>query len=651
MQSQPSPSKRLQFNSIRCPLCLAICSHPLIDALVMPILTLLEHVTDLALKQAAVDQLSSERLTHHRLTSLPHLALDKYTFYLCGRCEKPYIAGVNDCFSQYDNFREAHLCTACLITSHGNSVPTSFPIQQLCKSPHDHQDAFVWKCRFCCYPASVICHDHTHLCPKCHERDDAVRKGTALKSPPKRCRGRGCCQSAIPIPEGYSFHNNGPTPNCELLAYCAICQSLPIPEEKNIAIEPPIQTNSTLLGSRSIQDEKSKQHGKEKLKSRMQAKPNYEKRSENMLFNPSGAFDMNGWISPNHIYGVQSPTNSTISISSSSSSSLAGLSSPLLTPENKKRSPTRTNASGIGKLHSPQNVRLWSVETLDVHHFSLNENTNTKFVMSSQDACMAQCVDIANFIPTRYSPAITRIELSFKYGCLSSACDVVSTIQLKAAIYDSRMNEISIFNSQAFEVNTQLDNWKSISQCFTLPRSSKPRFVVLAIRGEQVKANNKALLSYLSVDEKLNEIYVTECSVSVLYRQNHENLFFRNAFSRISHSLVGPIQPIIKMFDISEKEENTRLKKEKHKRNSRQKPASSYNNNNQLHSSTSTGNMAKVSVISDRRIITGSASFSISNTKIISDESLRRISEKDASLLKRGRLSRSFYRSRYCKYF
>lgn len=743
MRSQPMLSKQLSFSGIRCPLCLRICRHPLVDKLVAPCEALLKTVARLALEQATLDQSSvlpssngnqghqcdvvdSQQQCRKMATTtnvVDQTLVDSYTFYMCAKCQQPYIAGISDCLDQYQNNNNnktnsinnhnngksiindinnnndnnnndndsmysaiSHFCSACLLTSPANPFSTAKPLEQLCLSPRTHSSAFVWKCRFCCHPASVICHDHTHICKSCYDRDTAVRNGVALKFPPKRCKGRSVCTN-MHMCHNESVHRNGPTIDCELLLYCAICSSLPKhkgsmkqskqdsrqnstlkDEQQGVVVEEARERRQRLGGQRKVNDQTQGVRINNNVSRNTHSVSEAVVKSPNMLFNPCGAEGMDGWICPYHA-DTTSPTqgnnrqlNSSTVTSPSSSFSVS--------EQYQKESSIQKNL--IGQLSSSsKKLGQWTVETTETSSIIDDGDSivSTNFVMSSQHACMAQCVDIANFIPSRYSSAITRIEVALQsQGYVST-----SSVKLIAAVYDSRMNEISSFKSPAFDTPT--DHWQCISHSFTLSRSSRPRFVVLAVMGEQRHHQKEhKRFTWNRQVPRHGIIKVKHCAVHVLYRNNHRRLFYRNAFDRVSLQLIGPKQPIVQLLiDTKEEEDGKEVqKKEKEKllhtvrrgvqpehlatntlpstKPPQQQPQLEQDQQPQLpiveheefaehHFHQRSFSRVSSASLSLRSVETAtSASSCVSNA------------EKDRHFLRRGRLSRSFYRCRYRQY-
>ncbi|CAJ1961223.1 unnamed protein product [Cylindrotheca closterium] len=191
-------------------------------------------------------------------------ALKKYAFYLCSHCKEPYFGGTVECSDEMveeesSSDTEPRLCMAC--------TP-----QIVCHSPLEHLGSIVWKCRYCCQPATHVCYGNVHFCNHCHDRNTqrvqqiqvwkqeerlsrrrmGNSKGAKMEPPPPLepipCPGKDC---TFPKPSlsssstgndgnnnpavGISnvstsssmaeFHSNGSSADCEQVYTCLICQS------------------------------------------------------------------------------------------------------------------------------------------------------------------------------------------------------------------------------------------------------------------------------------------------------------------------------------------------------------------------------------------------------------------------------------------
>ncbi len=131
-----------------------------------------------------------------------------YAFYLCGGCDEPYFGGTVECADEQQGESDVdRLCQSC--------SPKS---QEICRRPFEHRAYHVWKCRYCCSPASFVCYGNVHFCKPCHDRKNP--KLEEVEEIP--CRGASC---TFPKPQGQTTHSNGPSRHCEQVYYCAWCKS------------------------------------------------------------------------------------------------------------------------------------------------------------------------------------------------------------------------------------------------------------------------------------------------------------------------------------------------------------------------------------------------------------------------------------------
>lgn len=228
--AQPVPGKRLLFNGCQCAKCGTICEHAelehltrttdalrqQVDALVEEQLTLeAPQVLEAARRETNDDSLSLKKVIQE--------ARRKYAFYLCSHCRKPYFGGTVECADALepptdggrDMTSAERLCVAC--------APQS---QVVCQNPLAHRGHIIWKCRFCCQPATHVCYGNTHFCSDCHDRNTARYTLPPSSRPPSiasiPCPGDAC---TYPKPAGTITHQNGSTMACEQVYGCACCQS------------------------------------------------------------------------------------------------------------------------------------------------------------------------------------------------------------------------------------------------------------------------------------------------------------------------------------------------------------------------------------------------------------------------------------------
>jgi hypothetical protein len=256
--AQPSSTKRLLFTGCQCAKCSQICDHPELENLTRTTDRLRVKVDELIEEQLKTDipeiwkqivtpTVDSTDITNNnnnninlRKASLLDDARRKYAFYLCGHCGEPYFGGTVDCADQQfadddgenqEQQQKQRLCVAC--------APQS---QMVCRNPLEHGRYLIWKCRYCCQPATHVCYGNVHFCNSCHQRNsDRVREAQGSTRPP-RLEPIPCLRLSCPFPKVHAAdesiaalegsrnrlnhqHLNGPTLQCEQVYSCTFCAS------------------------------------------------------------------------------------------------------------------------------------------------------------------------------------------------------------------------------------------------------------------------------------------------------------------------------------------------------------------------------------------------------------------------------------------
>ena len=222
---------RISFSFLKCPddRCTSQISHPLLASDLAPSLALEDAVRKKALM----------RLRYEQAEKMPELsdpaskffndpsgfALDRYAYYLCHKCDKPYFGGLARCGVAVGTFkREDLICGGC--------QPQA--LDALC--PTHGAEYVMWKCRFCCTPSVFHCFGTTHFCSRCHDKPSEMQSmerdgklppcpsgplGAALKLPigaEHNKDGSGCGPGVCPL---NIFH---PPPGVEYCLGCSVCQ-------------------------------------------------------------------------------------------------------------------------------------------------------------------------------------------------------------------------------------------------------------------------------------------------------------------------------------------------------------------------------------------------------------------------------------------
>mmetsp|Transcript_32231 Transcript_32231/g.63810 ORF Transcript_32231/g.63810 Transcript_32231/m.63810 type:complete len:580 (+) Transcript_32231:2-1741(+) len=250
----PDRSRRLLFSGCRCAKCGAFCDHELLREITRRTDALRGRVDALVRERLAVDLPPEEwaRADDVRRAELVEGGRRRYAFYRCGSCDGPYFGGTVACADDadaWDGGGEERLCPSC-----------SPALQAACRDPVVHRGHHVWKCRYCCRPATHVCYGSVHFCDSCHDRNSAhvrakrerksrrgrsgIATGTSLEETLVAipCPGGDAC--SFPKPEGRSTHSNGPSKESEQVYHCAICSSggdglpLEMPGSRNFVKNP-----------------------------------------------------------------------------------------------------------------------------------------------------------------------------------------------------------------------------------------------------------------------------------------------------------------------------------------------------------------------------------------------------------------------------
>ena len=190
------PGPRISFNFINCPFCQEEMSHPRLQALLQPILTLRQTVQERALNRLRIEGRMGDRKivgpNEPFFQNPTGFAMHTYCYYQCARCQKPYFGGEARCLEQQqqegDEGAGGHdpenlVCPSCVAGAAGGAG------NAVCGK---HGDDFQgYKCFYCCSMAVFFCYGNTHYCNTCH----AGRYETGVPCPvgPKSVRLNGPC--------------------------------------------------------------------------------------------------------------------------------------------------------------------------------------------------------------------------------------------------------------------------------------------------------------------------------------------------------------------------------------------------------------------------------------------------------------------------
>mmetsp|Transcript_320 Transcript_320/g.771 ORF Transcript_320/g.771 Transcript_320/m.771 type:complete len:654 (-) Transcript_320:84-2045(-) len=262
--AQPQPGRRLLFRGCQCALCGTVCDdHPRLSSSPprrerdngqrRSTDRLRKEVDELLIEQLKEEQSDVFRMAHEQgdaaMASLLEEGRRRYAFYLCGHCDKPYFGGTVDCAEDmmvrveedHNNNQQTSPLSA-----DEKLCPSCAPQTQIvCHNPLEHGRYLVWKCRYCCQPATHLCYGSVHFCQCCHERNStrvaefssSGSRILGVRPPPLQpvpCPGVDQCGFPKPHPtnggtDGDSDddcrHKNGSIIECEQVYYCVLCDS------------------------------------------------------------------------------------------------------------------------------------------------------------------------------------------------------------------------------------------------------------------------------------------------------------------------------------------------------------------------------------------------------------------------------------------
>ena len=265
--SQPQPGRRLLFRGCQCALCGAVCDdHPRLSSSSETIGRsgggdnaqrrstdrLRKQVDELLIEQLKEEQSDVFRVAQEQgdaaIASLLEEGRRRYAFYLCGHCDKPYFGGTVDCAEdmmvRVEEDENSQRTTP--LSADEKLCPSCAPqTQVVCHNPIEHGRYLLWKCRYCCQPATHLCYGSVHFCQSCHGRNSARvaefsssgdRTLGARPPPLKPLPCPGVDQCGFPKPHSTNgrtggdsddncCHKNGSTIECEQVYYCALCDS------------------------------------------------------------------------------------------------------------------------------------------------------------------------------------------------------------------------------------------------------------------------------------------------------------------------------------------------------------------------------------------------------------------------------------------
>ncbi|KAL3880994.1 hypothetical protein ACJMK2_033195 [Sinanodonta woodiana] len=151
------PGPRITFGFTLCPICQKAMEHPLLTDMLTPIRALYEEVKRMALTRLIHDGLQDTESIRTPGSQFYQdkagFAINKYAYYICFKCQKPYFGGEARCEEQdvvENHKKEDFVCVRCSQTN-----------IKICAHGVDHLE---YKCRYCCSMARWFCFGTTHFC-------------------------------------------------------------------------------------------------------------------------------------------------------------------------------------------------------------------------------------------------------------------------------------------------------------------------------------------------------------------------------------------------------------------------------------------------------------------------------------------------------
>ncbi|XP_011290756.1 E3 ubiquitin-protein ligase highwire [Musca domestica] len=189
---------RITFGFSLCPICKADIKHPMLAEILEPINALKQDVKRKAQMRIKYEGIVKD--TENR--DLTNLAMERYAYYVCFKCQKAYYGGEARCDVEIgEKFNPEELvCGGCSDVARA----------QMC--PKHGTDFLEYKCRYCCSVAVFFCFGTTHFCDTCH--DDFQRLTNIPKNKLPQCpagpkakqlMGEECPLHVIHPPTGEEF--------------------------------------------------------------------------------------------------------------------------------------------------------------------------------------------------------------------------------------------------------------------------------------------------------------------------------------------------------------------------------------------------------------------------------------------------------------
>lgn len=187
--------KEINFNHIRCVICNYMYSQHSdqeLDHLIKDELKIYNKI-QLIISMKLEDDKMLFRSENENINekSRNHIANDKFSFYLCEKCDSPFYCGLKECNDSISNNNEddslgseKKLCLDCFDYT---------KIKGITNCDKHGRKHIQYKCKFCCEVSSHFCFGTTHFCEECHAKQ--LKGGYLTK----------ICKEELPVCLGKDF--------------------------------------------------------------------------------------------------------------------------------------------------------------------------------------------------------------------------------------------------------------------------------------------------------------------------------------------------------------------------------------------------------------------------------------------------------------
>jgi hypothetical protein len=161
------PGGPINFSFMECPVCRQDLTHPLIDKDLEAHRKLRKQVKLMAVEVAQEEHggpAAVQLLADAASEDIESYAVRQSVFKQCFQCKSPFFFGAAHCggaaaqAAAQEEDKEGIICKECEAIA---------GVEESCD--RHGTDHLMWKCRYCCSPATYECFSYAHFCHECHE--------------------------------------------------------------------------------------------------------------------------------------------------------------------------------------------------------------------------------------------------------------------------------------------------------------------------------------------------------------------------------------------------------------------------------------------------------------------------------------------------